>query len=58
MTCALIICLFHQEMIAKEAGGLSGRPLLEMSTQLLSDMYRLTDGTPPLLHHHRVEAEG
>ncbi len=61
MTCALTICLFHQEMIAKEAGGLSGRPLLEMSTQLLSDMYRLTDGTPPLLHHHhhhRVEAEG
>ncbi|ELR17447.1 dihydroorotate oxidase [Acanthamoeba castellanii str. Neff] len=39
----------QEETIAKEAGGLSGRPLLEMSTQLLRDMYRLTEGRIPLI---------
>ena len=29
---------------AKEAGGLSGPPLMEMSTQMLADMYKLTGG--------------
>src|SRR5437764_692654 len=29
---------------AREAGGLSGRPLFSASTVLLSDMYRLTQG--------------
>ncbi|WP_142849962.1 quinone-dependent dihydroorotate dehydrogenase [Telmatospirillum sp. J64-1] len=30
--------------LAKETGGLSGRPLFALSTQVLGDMYRLTDG--------------
>jgi dihydroorotate dehydrogenase len=34
---------------AKEAGGLSGAPLFELSTALLSDMYRLTEGRLPLV---------
>jgi len=34
---------------AGEAGGLSGRPLLQPSTALLSDMYRLTDGKLPII---------
>jgi dihydroorotate dehydrogenase len=34
---------------AKEAGGLSGRPLFASSTALLSDMYRLTQGRIPLI---------
>jgi dihydroorotate dehydrogenase len=32
-----------------ETGGLSGEPLFEMSTQVLHDMYRLTDGKIPLI---------
>jgi dihydroorotate dehydrogenase len=32
-----------------ESGGLSGKPLFEPSTRLLSDMYRLTGGTVPLI---------
>ena len=28
----------------KETGGLSGKPLTEMATQTVSDMYRLTEG--------------
>lgn len=34
---------------AGESGGLSGKPLLEKSTKLLSDMYRLTEGKIPLI---------
>jgi dihydroorotate dehydrogenase len=34
---------------AREAGGLSGRPLFAPSTALLADMYRLTDGKLPLV---------
>jgi dihydroorotate dehydrogenase len=34
---------------AGEAGGLSGRPLFRLSTAVLSDMYRLTDGRLPLV---------
>jgi dihydroorotate dehydrogenase len=34
---------------AKEAGGLSGRPLFASSTALLSDMCRLTQGRIPLI---------
>jgi dihydroorotate dehydrogenase len=34
---------------AKEAGGLSGRPLFVPSTALLADMYRLTEGRLPLI---------
>jgi len=34
---------------AQEAGGLSGRPLFGMSTQLLANMYRLTDGKVPII---------
>jgi dihydroorotate dehydrogenase len=32
-----------------EAGGLSGAPLLDLSTQVLSDLYRLTKGRIPLI---------
>jgi dihydroorotate dehydrogenase len=34
---------------AGEAGGLSGRPLLEPSTALLCEMFRLTEGRVPLI---------
>jgi dihydroorotate dehydrogenase len=34
---------------AKEAGGLSGRPLFGPSTAVLADMYRLTRGKLPLI---------
>jgi dihydroorotate dehydrogenase len=34
---------------AREAGGLSGRPLFAPSTALLADMYRLTQGRLPLI---------
>jgi dihydroorotate dehydrogenase len=34
---------------AKEAGGLSGRPLFKPSTAVLADMYRLTGGKLPLI---------
>jgi len=34
---------------AKEGGGLSGEPLFETSTELLSEMYRLTEGRVPLV---------
>jgi dihydroorotate dehydrogenase len=34
---------------AREAGGLSGRPLFASSTALVSDMYRLTQGRLPLI---------
>ncbi len=35
--------------LAKERGGLSGKPLFEMSTKLLGTMYQLTDGKIPLI---------
>jgi dihydroorotate dehydrogenase len=34
---------------ARQAGGLSGRPLFAASTELLADMYRLTGGRLPLV---------
>lgn len=34
---------------AHEAGGLSGPPLSEISTKILSDMYRLTGGKVPMI---------
>ncbi|MGD9616213.1 MAG: quinone-dependent dihydroorotate dehydrogenase [Alphaproteobacteria bacterium] len=34
---------------AREAGGLSGRPLFAASTEVLRDMYRLTHGRLPLI---------
>jgi dihydroorotate dehydrogenase len=34
---------------AAEAGGLSGRPLFDPSTEVLRDMYRLTEGRLPLV---------
>lgn len=34
---------------ASEAGGLSGRPVLEPSTRILAAMYRLTEGRLPLI---------
>ena len=35
--------------LAKEAGGLSGRPLFEISTRCLRDFHRLTEGKIPLI---------
>ena len=32
-----------------EAGGLSGAPLFALSTRVLADMYRLTEGRVPLI---------
>jgi dihydroorotate dehydrogenase len=34
---------------ARQPGGLSGRPLFARSTELLADMYRLTEGKLPLI---------
>jgi len=34
---------------AEEAGGLSGKPLMQKSTEILSDMYRLTKAQVPLI---------
>jgi dihydroorotate dehydrogenase len=34
---------------ARESGGLSGRPLFAISTAVLADMYRLTNGRLPLI---------
>ncbi|WP_417623513.1 quinone-dependent dihydroorotate dehydrogenase [Paremcibacter congregatus] len=34
---------------AGEAGGLSGAPLMDLSTEVLADMYRLTQGKIPLI---------
>ena len=34
---------------AGETGGLSGQPLFERSTQVLADLYRLTEGRVPLI---------
>ena len=34
---------------AAEAGGLSGQPLFERSTQVLGELYRLTEGRVPLI---------
>ncbi len=39
----------------KEGGGLSGRPLLEMSTQALSEMYLATEGKIPIIGVGGVE---
>jgi dihydroorotate dehydrogenase len=38
-----------RDVQAREAGGLSGRPLLGPSTALLAEMYRLTEGRLPLI---------
>jgi len=35
--------------LASQSGGLSGQPLFGPATQLLADMYRLTDGKLPLI---------
>lgn len=35
--------------LAKEAGGLSGKPLMKLSTQMLAKMYKLTNGKIPLI---------
>jgi len=35
--------------IAKEAGGLSGKPLTEMATQRISEVYKLTEGKVPII---------
>jgi len=37
------------EDIAKEQGGVSGKPLFELSTRILARMYKLTQGKIPLI---------
>ncbi|MDC9701069.1 MAG: quinone-dependent dihydroorotate dehydrogenase [Alphaproteobacteria bacterium] len=39
----------HEEQLAKEEGGLSGRPLFHLSTMLLARVYHLTEGRIPLI---------
>ncbi|KAK3744480.1 hypothetical protein QZH41_012893 [Actinostola sp. cb2023] len=34
---------------SKETGGLSGEPLTKMSTEVIKDMYKLTNGTLPII---------
>ena len=34
---------------ANETGGLSGRPLMDMSTQMVMEMYKLTNGDVPII---------
>jgi dihydroorotate dehydrogenase len=38
-----------QSAYKQESGGLSGRPLFEKSTKILSDMYKFTEGKIPLI---------
>lgn len=38
-----------RDLQATETGGLSGKPLFDPSTRVLSDMYRLTEGKIPLI---------
>jgi dihydroorotate dehydrogenase len=35
--------------VVKEAGGLSGQPLKPLALQLTKDMYKLTNGTVPII---------
>ncbi len=37
------------DAVGKEAGGLSGQPLFDLSTRILSNIYRLTEGKVPLI---------
>ncbi|KAK9804199.1 hypothetical protein WJX72_000929 [[Myrmecia] bisecta] len=39
----------HDYPCGQEAGGLSGKPLFEPSTKVLSDMYKLTKGKLPII---------
>jgi dihydroorotate dehydrogenase len=39
----------NEVLLAKESGGLSGRPLFHMSTVLLARVFRLTEGRVPLI---------
>ncbi|KAJ8902546.1 hypothetical protein NDN08_006949 [Rhodosorus marinus] len=41
--------LLSSSDVVKEAGGLSGPPLRELSTKILGDIYRLTEGKVPLV---------
>ena len=40
---------FAEPPCSQETGGLSGQPLFAASTALLADMYRLTQGSLPLI---------
>ncbi len=39
----------NTSFVGLQAGGLSGRPLLEMSTEVLRDLFRLTEGKLPIV---------
>lgn len=38
-----------ESRVGSEAGGLSGPPVMELSTQVLSDLYKLTGGKVPII---------
>ncbi|KAI1306478.1 Dihydroorotate dehydrogenase (quinone), mitochondrial [Halotydeus destructor] len=38
-----------ENAVSSESGGLSGRPLKQLSTETIGDMYRLTRGTVPII---------
>lgn len=42
-----MLCYYSAEKV--ETGGLSGAPVREMSTKVLGDMYKLTEGKIPLV---------
>ena len=41
--------LKSDENLVKENGGLSGRPLADLATQTIKDMYKLTGGKIPII---------
>lgn len=46
------------DLQASESGGLSGMPLFEPSTRVLARLYRLTDGTMPLIGVGGITSSG
>jgi dihydroorotate dehydrogenase len=47
----------RDESFAKEAGGLSGRPLFVRATRMLALVYRLTEGKVPLIGAGGIDSE-
>jgi hypothetical protein len=50
--CAVLCCVageVAEHAVGQETGGLSGPPLMTLSTQALSDLYRLTGGKVPII---------
>lgn len=45
----ILKCCLTTDGLCVQVGGLSGKPLFEMSTEVLRDMYRLTKGKVPII---------